>query len=253
MRKIHIFLGAAALSLGVSAGFGSSTEVQTGGTYFDALRDSITEVIAEHQDLINRASGDEVKSKDLEAKAFYKATYSTFKKIAGAGFSPKKFRDETDPEKISHVLAALLQAGRVTIAKAQGTINTESDGTVQLKKFIPAVFGRLVADRFREKTGASLKQTTLGKGDWGARNSYNAPDDWESGVLQRFASDGWVLNEGVGEEQGGSYRYMKPIYIKQACMPCHGETKGEEDPYGQTKEGYEVGDVRGGISVMLPR
>jgi general secretion pathway protein A len=45
---------------------------------------------------------------------------------------------------------------------------------------------------------------------------------------------------------------MLPVYIKPACLKCHGEPKGEKDIAGGIKEGYKEGEVRGAISVMIP-
>ncbi len=252
MNKKCILLGVSALALAASASTGISTEPQTGGFYFDAMKDAIIEVIDENQKLINQTPSGDVKDQELESKAYYKEAYSTFKKIAGSDFSSKRFADETNPEVIAHTLAAMLQAGRVTTAKAQGAINTEADGTTVKKKFIPAVFGLQVAAKFKEKTGAGLKQTTLGKNDYTARNESNTPDEWEATILAKFQTADWPLNEGVGLSSGAAFRYMKPIYIKQACLSCHGTPIGEKGPYGHAKEGYEVGDIRGAISVTIP-
>lgn len=36
------------------------------------------------------------------------------------------------------------------------------------------------------------------------------------------------------------FRYMAPLYVTQACLGCH------------EKQGYKVGDVRGGINISIP-
>jgi hypothetical protein len=49
-------------------------------------------------------------------------------------------------------------------------------------------------------------------------------------------------------EQGGfvqdgpdtNFRYMAPLITERSCLKCH------------AKQGYKVGDIRGGISVILP-
>jgi len=243
-------LGVAFLLMFVS----SAQAVQTpknGGYYFNEMKASMLEVIEENQGLINKKADGSLKEKKLLPKQLYKKIYRTFKSIAGKDFTFKKMKAERNPEKIAHILAALLQGGRVTIAKSQGLINTEADGSKKLKRFIPAVFGKLTADRFKQKTGVAVKQTTLGKGKYGARNSFNKPDKWEAKSLKTIAAKGWNRNQGVGEVVGGSYRYIKPVYIKKACLGCHGVPIGQPGPYGHPKEGYEVGDVRGGISVNL--
>jgi len=225
---------------------------KSGKYYLDIMKESITEVLDENQSLINKNSDGSFKNKKLTPKALYRKMYSTFKKIAGTGFSPKSLPSEHSPEKVAHLLAVMLQGGRVTIAKSQGLINSEKDGSVKLKKFIPAVFGRLVGEHFKEKSGVVIKQTSLGKAGFKARNNKNIPDKWEEKMLGKFEHTAWKLNEGIGEFVSGRYRYLKPVYIKKACLSCHGSPIGEKGPYGHPKEGYEVSDIRGGISIDLP-
>ena len=68
----------------------------------------------------------------------------------------------------------------------------------------------------------------------------NAADAWESAALQAFAH---------GETERGSievyrgephYRFMRPFVTEQGCLKCH------------ASQGYQVGDIRGGISVSVP-
>ena len=229
------------------------SETPRDGTYyFEAMKASILEILREHQELINTNPDGSVKTSDLEPEILYKQMYAMFKKIAGKSFRLKTLKGETDPAKIAPVLVTLLQGGRNIIAASQQAINTEADGSVTLKKFIPAVFGRLTIDRFTEKTGVHMKQTTLGRGAYAVRNPYNAPNEWETAALTQFLDPGWALNEGIGSIAESQYRYVKPIYIKKGCLTCHGTPVGETGPYGHPKEGYEVGDIRGGISVALP-
>lgn len=68
-------------------------------------------------------------------------------------------------------------------------------------------------------------------------NPVNMPDDWERKILNRF-------EEGDGdtavELQGDVYRYLAPLKVKPECLGCH------------QKYGYELGDVRGGLSIQFP-
>ncbi len=239
------------LSLLVISPLRSVAQKHDGAYFFDALKQSMIDVLDDNQALINANADGSQKSPKLLSDAFYRSAYRTFKTIVGSRFSPKSLKGEVDPEQISHVLAALLQSGRTEIAKLQATINEESDGTVKPKKFIPAVFGRLTAEKFKEKTGVAMKQTTLGKNGYKARNQYNVPDSWENMALEKVAATDWPLNKGFGESVDGQYRYIKPIYIKQACLSCHGDPVGGPAPYDQVKEGYQVGEVRGGISLKI--
>jgi len=248
-RVCHYLFISLTICLFVNNAWGKTPK--DGKYYFDSMKLSIIEIIDENQALINRNPDGSMKNKKLTPKAIYRKTYDIFKKITGAGFSPKSLVGEHSPEKISHTLAALLQGGRVSIAKSQKIINKEKNGSIKLKKFIPAVFGRLVAERLKQKTGIEVKQTSIGKGEFKARNIKNLPDKWEEKVLAKFEAPKWKRNKGIGEKIGNRYRYLKPIYIKKACLTCHGAPIGEKDPYGHTKEGYKIGDIRGGISVSL--
>jgi signal transduction histidine kinase len=72
-------------------------------------------------------------------------------------------------------------------------------------------------------------------------NPENAPDEFEARALANFQS-GKRKEASEISIIGNSrfYRYMAPLYVEQACLHCH------------AKQGYAVGDVRGGISVTMP-
>ena len=97
-----------------------------------------------------------------------------------------------------------------------------------------------------------MKQTTLGKGKYKQRNNDNRPDLWETEALKKFSQSDWMRNMGYGEFVADNYRFIKPIYINKGCLSCHGLPVGEDSPYGYHKEGYQEGEIRGGISVSLP-
>jgi two-component system, NtrC family, sensor kinase len=78
-------------------------------------------------------------------------------------------------------------------------------------------------------------------------NPGNAPDGFEERALQAIASGhrrGLTrFGEVTGFEQiegARQFRYFAPLYARESCASCH-------DPGG-----YEVGDVRGGISIIMP-
>lgn len=67
----------------------------------------------------------------------------------------------------------------------------------------------------------------------------NSPDAWEAAALKRF-EQGQQEFSSIEQRQGSSYlRYMAPLLVNQSCLSCH------------AKQGYKLGDVRGGISVSL--
>ena len=68
----------------------------------------------------------------------------------------------------------------------------------------------------------------------------NQADEWETQALQLFERGQKEHTSIVHQESGNQLRYMAPLMVKPACLNCH------------AKQGYQVGDVRGGISVSLP-
>ncbi len=71
-------------------------------------------------------------------------------------------------------------------------------------------------------------------------NPSNKPDAFEKDSLIAFEK-GALEKTQYGEKNGRPYfRYMAPLKINQDCLRCHGF------------QGYQVGDIRGGISVSIP-
>ncbi|QPK63324.1 DUF3365 domain-containing protein [Methylomonas sp. LL1] len=67
----------------------------------------------------------------------------------------------------------------------------------------------------------------------------NSPDSWEAEALKQF-DQGLREMAGIVEEAGqNQLRYMAPLMVRETCLQCH------------AKQGYKLGDVRGGISVGL--
>jgi len=68
----------------------------------------------------------------------------------------------------------------------------------------------------------------------------NAPTDWERDWLETFTQG--VNEQGEIFVDGATtwFRYMAPLVTKQECLRCHAQ------------QGYSEGDIRGGISVILP-
>ncbi len=96
------------------------------------------------------------------------------------------------------------------------------------------------------------------------RNASRAvPDTWERGVLEDFdrrRAAGEAPGELVEAETVGSeYRYMRAQVVEGICLTCHGpspsaaarETLSEYYP-DDAATGYELGQVRGAISLRRP-
>ncbi|MFZ5799038.1 MAG: PAS domain S-box protein [Desulfobulbaceae bacterium] len=68
----------------------------------------------------------------------------------------------------------------------------------------------------------------------------NAADDWETAALESFDNG---RDEAIAVQEIGGIpylRFMRPMITEKGCLKCH------------AVQGYEEGDIRGGISVAIP-
>ncbi len=70
-------------------------------------------------------------------------------------------------------------------------------------------------------------------------NPDNKPDAFEKNALQMFEQGEPEVFKKVKEGGTIFFRYMAPLYVEESCLQCH------------AKQGYVLGDVRGGISVKF--
>jgi diguanylate cyclase (GGDEF)-like protein len=100
----------------------------------------------------------------------------------------------------------------------------------------PAYMTRQLAELARRRRGIGLHLTS--------RNPLrpdNKPDLWEDAALAAFER-GELERVDYAHDAGGAetFRYMAPLPVEESCLPCH------------RKQGYLVGQVRGGISITFP-
>jgi diguanylate cyclase (GGDEF)-like protein/PAS domain S-box-containing protein len=112
--------------------------------------------------------------------------------------------------------------------------DVETRDGMRLTLLNPAYMTRQVTATVRELTGVQVHMTSLKP-----INPDNRADPWETVALQDF-------ERGVEEraefiEHGGQTfaRFMAPLVTRAACLDCH------------AKQGYKIGDIRGGISITL--
>lgn len=100
----------------------------------------------------------------------------------------------------------------------------------------PAYLLRQVMDEYAAEYGVRGRITSLAP-----LNPANAADPWEQKVLQGFDQGQREEVVEVVEEADGPYlRLMRPMITETGCLKCH------------AGQGYEEGDVRGGIGVSVP-
>ncbi|MBN8994389.1 MAG: DUF3365 domain-containing protein [Rhizobiales bacterium] len=201
-------------------------------------------VISQYQDLINDPQkGDKGLTPDrviAEATALYEQV---------TGEDPMA----TDPAgSEGRLLRAQMQAIRDVMAEHEAEINEPGTG---FKGFIPAVFARLVNEKFADAAGSEARVKTTAPADL-VRNRKARPDAWENAVIEeKFEKPDWPRGKGFSEttEVDGrpAFRLIVPEYYKASCLACHGEPKGEMDITGYPKEGGKEGDLGSAISVTL--
>jgi diguanylate cyclase (GGDEF)-like protein/PAS domain S-box-containing protein len=112
---------------------------------------------------------------------------------------------------------------------------------LKLTMINPAFMTRQFAELAEKSTGVQFHITSLKP-----IRPANAADAWEKESLERF--EGGTQKERIeffsafdfSDRVRPAHRYMAPLHVKPPCLKCH------------EKQGYKVGDIRGGISVTMP-
>ncbi|MCB2226286.1 MAG: DUF3365 domain-containing protein [Desulfarculaceae bacterium] len=68
----------------------------------------------------------------------------------------------------------------------------------------------------------------------------NAPDPWERRALESTELGSREVYEFITTSGEPRLRLLRPLFVEKSCLPCH------------AAQGYEVGQVRGGLSVSVP-
>jgi Protein of unknown function (DUF3365) len=203
-------------------------------------------VIGAHQDVINDPSGGD---KGLTSEVVLEETIARFESLNG--FDPRTVEPDS---RMGRLFQAQIAAIQEVVDEHQGTINRPDIG---FKGFVPAVFARLVNERFEEKVGdrAQIKVTAPLEL---VRNRGARPDAWEKEHIEAELLDpAWPTGEvftAVTERNGReAFRMLVPEYYTEGCLACHGEPKGEIDITGYPMEGGQLDDLGGVISITLFR
>lgn len=68
----------------------------------------------------------------------------------------------------------------------------------------------------------------------------NKPDEWETNALEQFELGINEISEDINLDGEKYFRFMRPMVTHENCLKCHGH------------QGYKVGDIRGGVSIIIP-
>ena len=157
---------------------------------------------------------------------------------------------ENEAREKAEVLAAEMRAAWDFVDMNQEVINRAEDGTFRTKHLVCVVAAKSISMLFTTETDYSIRFTNDTP-----RQAANAPDEFEQEALAAFNADPerkafWrVVDAGDGTRV---FRYTEPLYVTESCLECHGEPMGEVDQYGYPKEGMQVGEVGGAMSIIEP-
>jgi Protein of unknown function (DUF3365) len=111
---------------------------------------------------------------------------------------------------------------------------TTTDGE-RLTKINPEYMTRLLSELLQKENGIRVHITSLK-----LMSPANQADQWEEETLEKFEQGSQEENGIVGSQESPTFRYMAPLKTEETCIACH------------AKQGYRVGDIRGGLSVSFP-
>ena len=203
-------------------------------------------VIASNQDLINDPNGGD---KGLTGEHVVGIARDTYQKANGV--TPLYDGQES---REARLIAAQMTAIRQVMDENQATINSDGIG---FKGFVPAVFARLVNERFSQIVGDEAVVKVTAPPEL-IRNRKSRPDAWETKIIQdQLTAAEWPEGDVFASEAEfrgqKAYRVLVPEFYSEGCMSCHGAPKGEIDITGYPKEGGSVGELGGVISISLIR
>lgn len=246
-KRLAAAVVAVATVLGGATGAGAAepSDIDTALSVAKLLQ-SARAVIAANQAKINDPA---IGNKGLTADVVEKSAIENF--ITSGGTDPRTADKNT---RYGRLTAAVLQAVRDVVDENQATINKQGVG---FKGFIPAVFGRLVAERFNELVGKEADMKVTAPPEL-VRNRKARPDPWESEMIRtKLTAASWKKGDPFSSDaprnNRPALRVLVPEYYTEGCLSCHGEPKGTMDLTGYPMEGGKLGDLGGVISIALFR
>lgn len=181
-------------------------------------------------------------------------------------------------------LATALMVALSTAAMADSTADANDEAKALVKQFATSLKAELssamksggpitavevcqekapaIAAELSEQSGWEVGRTSLK-----TRNPNNAPDAWETEVLEQFESrkgngedvETMAYSAVVEDDGTKHYRFMKAIPTASVCLTCHGtnidpdlaKVIDEAYPDDQAR-GYLGGDIRGAFTLSKP-
>jgi hypothetical protein len=228
---------------GMAATAAERTDKEVASNLANLLR-AARGVVSANQDLINDPA---VADKGLTGEVVLAEALQRYRKSTGEDLS------QIDPDsRYGRAMSALQKAIVQVTDEHQSTINMPNVG---FKGFIPAVFARLVNERFGALMQGEAEMKVTAPKEL-VRNRKARPDAWEAQIIEtKLSTPEWPRGEpfmASSTNQGReAFRFLIPEYYQASCLSCHGQPKGELDVTGYPKEGGEEGALGAVISVTL--
>lgn len=99
----------------------------------------------------------------------------------------------------------------------------------------PAYMSRLVLESSATSNSIQSHITSLNP-----INCHNSPDAWEEQALTQLENGASEIHSRALINGQPHFRFIKPFLTEKNCLTCH------------AKQGYKIGDIRGGISISVP-
>jgi hypothetical protein len=165
---------------------------------------------------------------------------------------PANAGDEAGTKKAGAVTAAeeIIQM-RSTLA--QNFIKPDMEITEETFKSVCGAVAKRVKE-IMEKDGYKIRHASAKY-----RNPVNAATQEEISILETFDRNREIKGQwDIVESDGKKFqRYMKPIFVEDACLACHGPREKRPkfivDKYPEDRgHDFKTGDLRGMVEVMFP-
>lgn len=105
----------------------------------------------------------------------------------------------------------------------------------QLTLMNPAYIFRQLSEQFAAEYGIKGHITSLN-----LLRPENMPDQWEKGALERFEKGDEEFSAVTTVDGKPVFRFMSSLRVEKGCLECH------------LHQGYKVGEIRGGVGIILP-
>lgn len=158
---------------------------------------------------------------------------------------------QMEAEMVKNASAITIQMDAVWdyISDNQDAIEYTSDGIFEYKGIHCAIAGVEIGEKITDESDNIIRYVREE-----ARSPSNNADFFELEALKAFEADSslmeyWDFRNYHGDSM---LRYLEPLRIEDSCLDCHGEPAGVLDKSGYPKDGMQIGDFIGAVSIAIP-